>query len=427
MKDYKWNTYIIFWLTQIISQLGSSMSSFALILWAYSKTQSAMSMSLMSFCNYLPYIVVSLFAGAFIDRHRKKMIILGADMIAALNTLVILLLLMIGKLELYHIYMVNAVTGVMNAFQGPATSVAIGIIVPEGQYEKASGMNSFSSSVLTVVTPMLATFIYGILGLKSVILVDLLSFIIAFVVLAGFTHIPEGLISKECKKQTLLEGCKEGWMYLKEHKGIWYLVLSMTVANLFSRIGYENILPALVLTRSGGDEGILALVTGFIGFGGIIGGIAVTFIKFPSARIKVIYFSTASSFLVGDILMGMSRNAWMWCFSAIATSVLIPFINAGINGIMYEKVPKEMQGRVFSVRNALQNGTIPVGILLGGYLADYVFEPFMKADNQIVRFLERIVGTGKGIGMAVMFLCTGILGALFSVIWYRHKDIRKLD
>ncbi len=427
MKDYKWNTYIIFWFTQTISQLGSSMTSFALILWAYNKTQSAMSMSLMSFCNYLPYIVVSLFAGAFIDRHRKKMIILGADMIAALNTLVILLLLTIGKLELYHIYMVNAVTGVMNAFQGPATSVAIGIIIPKGQYEKASGMNSFSSSVLTVVTPMLAAFIYGILGLKGVILVDLLSFIIAFVVLAGFIRIPELLVSKERIKQTLLEGCKEGWMYLKAHRGIWYLVLSMTVVNLFSRIGYENILPALILARSGGDENILALVTGFIGFGGIIGGVVITFIKFPRSRIKVIYFSTAFSFLVGDVLMGMSRSAWMWCLSAVATSVLIPFINAGISAIMYEKVPKEMQGRVFSVRNALQNGTIPIGILLGGYLADYVFEPFMKSDNQVVRFLERVVGTGNGIGMAVMFLCTGILGALFSIIWYRHKDIRKLD
>lgn len=427
MKDYKWKTYIVFWLTQIISQLGSSMTSFALILWAYNKTHSAMSMSLMSFCNYLPYIVVSLFAGAFIDSHRKKRIILGADMIAALNTLVILLLLRIGKLELYHIYMVNAVTGVMNAFQGPATSVAIGIIVPKGEYEKASGMNSFSSSVLTVVTPMLATFIYGILGLKGVILVDLVSFIIAFVVLANFIRIPEVLVRKERIKQTLLEGCKEGWMYLKDHSGIWYLVLSMTVVNLFSRIGYENILPALILARSGGNEDTLALVTGFIGFGGIIGGIVITFIKFPKSRIKVIYFSTAFSFLVGDVLMGISRNAWMWCLSAVATSVLIPFINAGISAIMYEKVPKEMQGRVFSVRNAMQHGTIPIGILLGGYLADYVFEPFMKGNNGTVRFLERVVGTGNGTGMAVMFLCTGILGALSSLMWYTHKDIRKLD
>lgn len=427
MKDYKWNTYIIFWLTQTISELGSSMTSFSLILWAYQKTESAMSMSLMSFCMYLPYIIVSLVAGTFIDRHRKKMIMLTADTIAALNTVIILMLLTVGKLELYHIYLLNLVTGVMNAFQEPATSVAIGMIVPEGQYEKASGMNSFASSVLTVVAPMLATFVYGTLGLECVIFIDLLSFSIAFVVLAGMIHIPETIKKTTHVQQKFLESSKEGWYYLKAHKGIGYLIFSMAIANFFSQIGYENILPALILARSGGSEETLALVTGFIGIGGIIGGILVTFIKFPKSRIRVIYFSTAFSFLAGDLLMGMSTNTLMWCISAVVTSVLIPFANAGISGIMYEKVPKEKQGRVFAIRNALQRGSIPIGILLGGYLADYVFEPFMRGENIGVQTLEKIVGTGRGNGMAVMFLCTGVLGALFSLIWYKQKDIRALD
>ena len=165
MRENQWNTYIIFWLTQTISQLGSSMTSFSLILWVYSNTGSAMSMSLMSFCTYLPYIIVSLVAGTYVDRHRKKTIMLSADMIAACNTVVILLLLMLGKLENYHIYILNIITGTMNAFQGPATSVAIGMIVPQGQYEKASGMNSFSSSILTVVTPMRIVYLYWCISL----------------------------------------------------------------------------------------------------------------------------------------------------------------------------------------------------------------------------------------------------------------------
>ncbi len=79
------------------------------------------------------------------------------------------------------------------------------------------------------------------------------------------------------------------------------------------------------------------------------------------------------------------------------------------------------------MRNALQFSTIPVGILLGGFLADYVFEPFMMTENAVAKILQTIVGTGAGSGMAVMFLCTGILGALFSLISYQQKDIRGLD
>jgi hypothetical protein len=95
--------------------------------------------------------------------------------------------------------------------------------------------------------------------------------------------------------------------------------------------------------------------------------------------------------------------------------------------ILYQRVPEKIQGRIFAVRNALQYSTIPVGILLGGFLADYVFEPFMMTDNAVTFILHKIVGAGPGSGMAVMFLGTGILGALFSFISYQQKSIRDLD
>lgn len=93
---------------------------------------------------------------------------------------------------------------------------------------------------------------------------------------------------------------------------------------------------------------------------------------------------------------------------------------------MYQKVPEQIQGRVFAVRNAIQFSTIPLGILLGGFLADYVFEPFMRKENGISTVLHTLVGAGSGSGMAVMFLCTGILGSLFSIISYRKKVIQEL-
>ncbi len=107
-------------------------------------------------------------------------------------------------------------------------------------------------------------------------------------------------------------------------------------------------------------------------------------------------------------------------------SLPIPFINAGQMVILYQNVPEEIQGRIFAVRNALQVSSIPIGVLLGGYLADYIFEPYMCTESAVARFLHILVGDGPGSGMAVMFLCTGILGALFSFIFYQWKDIRNL-
>lgn len=97
------------------------------------------------------------------------------------------------------------------------------------------------------------------------------------------------------------------------------------------------------------------------------------------------------------------------------------------NVILYKKIPEEIQGRVFAVRNAIQYCTIPFGILLGGYLADYVFEPFMRSDAGIVSYLEILVGSGAGSGMAVMFMCTGVCGFTMSILSLRSKKIQELN
>ena len=135
--------------------------------------------------------------------------------------------------------------------------------------------------------------------------------------------------------------------------------------------------------------------------------------------------SAMFSFLCGDMLMGLGQNAFFWSVAGIVATLPIAFINAGQNVILYQHIPENIQGRVFAVRNALQYSTIPVGILLGGFLADYIFEPFKASEHTVAKMLQGLVGTGAGSGMAVMFLCTGILGCLFSFISYRHKDIQK--
>ena len=152
--------YIIFWLSQALSQLGSAMTSFALILWVYMNQGAAMTVSLMSFCNYIPYIIISLFAGSFVDRHNKKMIMLAADTVAAACSLAVLVLNLGSVLQIWHIYVVNFVIGAMNAFQSPASSVVIGKVVPKERLAQVSGMNSFSGNAVTVVSPVLAAALF---------------------------------------------------------------------------------------------------------------------------------------------------------------------------------------------------------------------------------------------------------------------------
>lgn len=423
MKAKKTNSYILFWLSQAISGLGSSMTSFALIIWAYTQTGSAMTVSLLTFFYYLPYILVSILAGSFVDKHKKKPIMLWTDLASYICTMAVLLLLTLGRLEIWNIYIVNGIIGVMNAFQSPASTVAVGMLVPKEKYEKVSGMNSFSNSLITIVTPMLAAFVSSFGGLVGVLLIDILSFSIAFITLLFFIKIPEANEKEgRIKKQNLLDGCKDGFLFLRENKGLQYLMFSMALMNFFSRLTYENILPAMILSRSGGNNNVLGLVSGIIGVGGILGAMVISLIQLPKDKMKLIYYSAAFSFLFGDLLMGIGQNRYIWSMAALAASVPVPFITAGQSVILYESIPVEMQGRIFALRNAFQYFTISIAILLGGALADYVFEPFMQSTMKISLLLQKVVGAGDGSGMAVMFLCTGILGFFTSIILYKKQS-----
>lgn len=429
MKKQTFRTYIIFWLTQSISQFGSAMTGHALNIWAYTQTNSEMAFSLMTFCSYVPYILVSIFAGKFIDKHQKKRIMLLSDSVAALGTVAVAILYFSNQLCIWQIYIINSIIGFMNAFQSPAQSVAVGIMVPEEKMQKASGMDSFSGNLVTIVAPMAAAALYGLSGLRLVVWIDLATFLIAVIALAFFIKIPEQLNREQTvidEKSGVFAGFGEGVEFLKKRKGLWYIILTMAVLNFFSRLTYENILSPMLLARSGNNAMVYSSVTSVLGIGGILGGILIALSKKKHNPVKLMYYSAALSFLFGDLTMGLGRNVVVWCIAGVAASLPIPFIMAGQRVILYREIPQEIQGRIFAVRNAIQFSTIPVGILLGGFLAQYVFEPWMQRKGVVAELLGQLVGQGKGSGMAVMFLCTGILGSLSSILAYRHKEVQKL-
>lgn len=417
--------YKMFWLGQAVSQLGSSMTSFALTIWAYEQSKSAMAVSLMTFCSYLPYILVSMFAGTFIDRESKKMILIVSDTTAAVCTISILLSLNRGSLALTQIYLVNAVIGFMNAFQSPAAAVVTGLLITDGDYERASGLNSFSSNLIMVSAPVLSGTLVGFSGIRLVLTVDLLSFVICMYTLF-FINPGENVQTSKTNNLHAKRKDREDIEFLKKEPGILYLMLSLALINFFSRLTYENILSPMILARSGGDAGTFGLVNSMLGAGGIAGGIMVAAGKGTKNLRKMIYLSAGISFLLGDLLMGAGRNVFEWSAAGIFASFPIPFILAGQSTLLYRTVPVNIQGRIFAIRNGIQYSTIPIGLLLGGYLADYVFEPFMASNHAAAVFLQGIVGKGPGSGMAVMFLCTGLLGALSSVFGYKNRPVKNL-
>lgn len=414
----------ILWLTQSFSMLGSSMTNFALILWSYEAKGSALTTALLSVCSYAPYVIMSIFAGALSDRWNKKITMLACDTFAAACTVFVWLLFRAGRLEIWHLYCLNAVNGLMNTIQRPASDVTITLVTPKKYYQLASGMRSFSSSVVNMLTPVLAGMVLSFAGLQTVLAFDLCTFLTAFVCLAAFVRVPE-TGRKEEDKESVLKAAGKGLEYLKENRGILDLMLFLAAINFIASI-YDAALPAMVLSRNGGGNIALGLVNGAAGAAMLVGSVAASVLPEPKSRIKTICGSLFLSMSTENLILAFGRSVPVWCTGAVLGWLVIPVMNANMDVVMRSYIPVDMQGRVYSARNTLQFFTIPLGYFLGGWLVDYVYEPLMAAQDP-GSLLSLAFGTGKGSGAACLLFSIAIPGILVCVVFSRDRHIWALE
>ncbi|MBE6880371.1 MAG: MFS transporter [Ruminococcaceae bacterium] len=420
LKELK--SFIILWLTQSFSALGSAMTNFALVIWLYNRTGSATQTALLTVCSYAPYVVMSIFAGAISDKWNKKAVMLTCDSIAAICTISVFLLIKTDMLEIWHLYILNAVNGIMNTVQSPASDVATTLLIPKKHYQKASGMRSFSNSLVSILTPIFATALVSLAGIETVIFFDLLTFAIAFIILLFFIRVSE-VEGKEDKKEPIWKAAKSGISYLKGNKGILWMILFLSAINLISSF-YNAALPAMVLSKS--DETSLGMVTATVGIATLVGSVIATLYPKPKSRIKVFCNCLFISMSTENFLLALGSNTFVWCLAAVLGWLFIPLMSANYDVLFKTNVPVEMQGRVYSVRNTLQFFTIPLGYFLGGFLVDNVFEPFM-ADLDKGSLLVAVFGEGKGSGAALLFFIMGIAGVLVCLIFRRIKALYTLE
>ncbi|MCX4328810.1 MAG: MFS transporter, partial [Lachnospiraceae bacterium] len=310
--------FLILWSTQSISQLGSSITGFALSLWLYEKTGSSLSTAALTICSYTPYVLMSIFAGALTDRFNKKKIMLGCDVFAAICTVIVFVLFNTNRLMVWHLYILNVVSGLMNTVQQPASEVAMTLIMPEKYYQATSGLRSLSNSLVSILNPLAATALYTFTGLNGVIAADLGSFLTAFTALLFFIRIPE---NKNNRKDSVLVLAREGLMFLKENPLIMALVLFMSGVNLVAS-AFDATLPGYVLPNPEGGSFVLGIITSCSGIAMVIGSLAVPFLPKPENRVKVVYLTMLFSLGTENFLLAFSREPVLWCIGQIIGWIL---------------------------------------------------------------------------------------------------------
>ena len=359
-------TFIFIWIGQTISMLGSGMTQFALTIWAYETTGSATALALVGFFSYAPTVIISPLAGALVDRWNRKLVMMLSDLAAGLSTIVVLILYSTGQLQVWQLCVTGAFAGFFAAFQFPAFSAAMSLMVPKEQYTRANGLVALAEAATTIVAPVLAGLLLTLIGISGIMIIDIVTFVFAVLAVA-VVFIPQPAESESGRegRGSLWRESIYGFQYIWARKSLLGIQLTFTLSNFFFAIGMVLVAP-MILARTGNNELALGTVQSALGVGGVVGATLLSTWGGPRRRIHGVLGGFILSSILGQTIMGIGQTLPVWVFAAFCSMLFLPFINGSNQSIWQSKVAPDVQGRVFATRRLIAQIAGPLGMLIAG-------------------------------------------------------------
>jgi DHA3 family macrolide efflux protein-like MFS transporter len=393
-------------LGQMISLFGSELTSFGLGVWVYQRTGSVTSLAMIFACASIPGLLLSPVVGVYLDRWDRRRGLIYINLGAAAGPLALVALLLSHRLEVWSICVIVAFSSAFLSFHISAFGAAVTLLVPKQHFGRMSGMLQFGNSTAQVTGPLLAGLLVPVIHLQGLILLDFATFLVGILTL-WFAHIPaaERSAAGRAAEGSVGEQIVFSWRYLRKRPGLLQLLAFFAGLNLL--LGMCQILATpLVLARGTATE--LGLVLTLGGTGMILGALVMSAWGGPKKRILgVLGFSPVIG--LGSILMGASPSMLGIAIGIFVLLTVIPIINGCDQAIWQDKVEADLQGRIFSTRQLLEQFTVPVGYLLAGPLADRWFEPLLRPAGPLAGTVGRVLGTGPGRGIGLQFVVIGLL------------------
>jgi MFS transporter, DHA3 family, macrolide efflux protein len=418
--------FITIWIGQLVSTIGSSMTGFAITIWAWEVTGKATTLTLVAFFSLLPSILIAPISGMIVDQWNRKWLMIIGDIVAVGLTVVILLLYTTHHLQIWHLYLEAAIRGTFNQLQSLAYSASISLMMPKRHYARASSMEFLSGYGADIVAPTLAGFLYLTIGFVGISLIDIFTFAIAIGTVI-FVHIPQPPLAEteNQSRRNILYELGFGLHYIKSSKSLLALVILTLAFYLFHDIG-DALYSPMILARSGNNALVLGSLASAAGFGGVTGVVVFNAWGGFKRRIKGVLFGMVGAG-ISKIFFGLSQMPLIWIPAQFCSSFNFPINGSSETAIWLAKVPPNIQGRVFAARLLLLQLVSAIAHLIAGPLSDRVFEPVMKSKGAAKFVFAGMFGTGTGAGMALLYVLCAFCMLVVGVCGYKFRILRDIE
>lgn len=413
--------FLIIWLGDLISSIGSGMTAFALSIYVYNVTGSVSYVSLVTLLAYLPTVVLSPLGGVLADRYDRRLLMIIGDLFSGLGLAYILWSIHTGTGSMVPILLGVAFNAVFVALLEPSFRATITDLLTEEEYAKASGLVQLAGNAKYLISPALAGILLSVSDIRLILLLDIGTFFITVAMVALVRKTIQKPVKKEA--QGFIRELKQGFCVVTGNRGV--LALVMLMASLCFFIGFvQTLMSPMILAVS--DARTLGILESVCTIGMLVGSIWIGLIGLKKNYTGVL--GTAGVFCGLFLsLSGVNRDLIFTGACIFLFFLTLPFMNTCADVLIRGNIPNELQGRAWGIISLLsQAGTI-LAYAVSGILADYIFEPMLSQDGLLAGSVGKWIGTGDGRGIGFLLILAG-LGMTFAAFRILHsREIRKLQ
>jgi len=409
------------WLGELISNIGSGMTAFALSVYIYEKTGSVSYVSLITLLSFMPSIILSPIGGLLADRYDRRLLMIIGDLFSGLGLIYILWNIQAGEKSIVPIFVGITFSSIFTSLLEPSYRATLTDILEEENYAKASGLIQVAGSAKYLISPVIAGMILSVADIRVILLLDILTFITTCLMI----FLVRKSMNSEMQnyKKDSFKGLLEGLFIIKENRGVYSLVIIMFFVCFF--MGFIQILirPMILALSSVKTAGMMeSLCAAGLLIGSLWIGIAG--IKKNYSKILAVACFFCGIFMS---MTGVNENLAIIGISTFLFFSTLPFMNSCADVLVRVSIPNELQGRVWGLISLItQMGTV-IAYIISGIMADYIFEPMFNKNGLLVKNIGMIIGTGKGRGIGFMLILSGMGMLIMAIIIWKNREIREVS
>lgn len=403
-SDYK--KFLLIWSGQLVSAVGSGLTSFGLGVYVFQKTGSAASMALVTLLAFLPVLLLSAPAGVLADRYDRRLLMMAGDGLSALGLVYILICMLSGEAKLYQICLGVFISSVFSSLLEPSYRATVTDLLTKEEYSRASGMVSIAGSARYLFSPLIAGLLLTVSDVKLLLIIDISTF---FLTVFCTALVRKTINTQEPERtDSFMESFRAGWNAITEKRGVLIIIIVSSVMTCF--MGAMQILaePMILDFQTSRVLGITETVCacGMLASSIIIGARG---LKRNFTGILSLSLAMAGLAMIG---FGLRENiVLIGCFGFMFFFML-PFANNCLDYLARTNIDADKQGRAWGLISFLSQIGYVVAYGTAGLMADGI---------------AAVRNTGVGRGAAFVIMLSGVMLAAVAIALYQFRDVRDLE